>query len=56
MEIETKDLRGWTSDELLDEVLMRCAEDRPALRLAAEKVLGARLAATDRSFVTSRVT
>ena len=55
METETKDLRGWTSDELLDEVLVRCAEDRPALRLAAERVLGARLAATDRSFATARV-
>ena len=54
METETKDLRGWTSDELLDEVLMRCAKDRPALRVAAEKILGARLAATDRSFALAR--
>lgn len=55
MEKEMKDLRGWTSDELLDEVLLRSAKDRPALRVAAEKILGARLAATDRGFDTVRV-
>lgn len=54
MKIDTKDLRGWTSDELLDEVLMRSAEDKPALRVAAEKVLGARLAAADRSVTAAR--
>ena len=53
MENATKDLRGWTSDELLDEVLSRCVEDRPALRLAAEKVLEARLAEIDRKVVTA---
>ena len=54
METVTSDLRGWTSGELLDEVLSRCAEDRPALQLAEGKILGARLAEIDRKFATVR--
>ena len=52
METLTKDLRGWTSDELLGEVLSRCGEDRPALSLLAGKILDARLTEIDRNFTT----
>jgi len=49
METRTRnDLRGWTRDELIDEVLRLCAEDGPALKVLEGRVLGARLAEFDR--------
>jgi len=43
----TTDLKRWTSDELLDEVVERSAADRPALRRLETMVLKARLAEID---------
>ncbi len=42
---EEDGLRDWTSDQLLQEVLQRSADDAPALRRMQETVLKALLAA-----------
>jgi hypothetical protein len=41
------DLNGWTTDELLVEVLRRSAADRPALQLLQIKMIRALLAEGD---------
>ena len=53
METLTNDLGGWTSDELLTEVLERSAADRPALRLLQGMILRALLAEGDRQYADS---
>ena len=53
METLTNDLGGWTTDELLAEVLERSAADRPALRLLQGMILRALLAEGDRQYADS---
>lgn len=48
-------LDGWTSDELLAEVLERRAGAAPALRLMQGVILRARLTAHDRSLATDHL-
>ena len=48
-------LAGWTSDELLAEVLERRAEDVPALRLMQGVLLRALLTAHDRDLATDHL-
>jgi len=47
MEALASDLTGWTTADLVSEVLKRSAEDRPALRLLQGRVIRALLAETD---------
>ncbi len=47
-------LDAWTTDELLDEVLLRSAEDRPALRVTHRRTLEALLVARDRESANGR--
>jgi hypothetical protein len=51
METLAKDLGGWTTDELLAEVFVRSAGDRPALQLLQATIVRALLAESDRKFV-----
>jgi hypothetical protein len=46
-----KDLGGWTTDELLAEVLERSAGDRPAFQLLQATIIRALLTDSDRKFV-----
>jgi hypothetical protein len=48
METLTHNLSGWTSEDLLDEVVRRSAADGAALRLVEATVIRARLAEIDR--------
>lgn len=48
MEALANDLSGWTTEDLVSEVLKRSAEDRPALRLLQGNILRALLADSDR--------
>ncbi len=50
----TNSLDAWTTDELLDVVLLRSVEDTPALRLMHRKTLEALLAARDRESPNDR--
>ena len=50
METLAKDLGGWTTDELLAEVVERSAGDRPALQLLQATMIRALLAEGDRDF------
>jgi hypothetical protein len=47
----TRDLSGWSTEELLEEVLKRSAADGPALRLLEAAIIRARLAESDRQFL-----
>ncbi len=47
-------LDSWTTDELLDEVLLRSVEDAPALRLMHRRTLEALLVARDRESPNGR--
>ncbi len=48
MEALANGLTGWTTDDLVSEVLKRSAEDRPALQLLQGSIIRALLAEGDR--------
>ena len=47
-------LDSWTTDDLLDEVLLRSVEDTPALRLMHRRTLEALIVARDRESPNGR--
>ena len=49
----TDNLNGWSTEQLMGEVVRRTAADGPALRLVDGVIMRARLAQSDRRFAES---